>query len=217
MQAELVDSFTTPLASSCTGFYAKIIDDAFTHAECEELLNVATLGPEGWKPAGAQAEKDTYRNSARALVFDENVSKRIFDRLKPFVEAELGRIEPYGQWAGITGDPGRNEGPVWALDSVNPRLSFVRYGPGQYFKPHWDGQIVLEDGALKSFVTLQLYLSDNMTTGNIVEVDDAPVPAMNAESIDFASTSLASSYTGFYAKIIDNAFTPAECDELIHL
>ncbi|KAI3621328.1 oxidoreductase domain-containing protein [Moniliophthora roreri] len=101
MQAEVIDFSLTPLASSCTGLYAKVIDNAFTPAECEELLNLAALHPGGWKPAGAKAE---------ALVFDESVSRNIFDR----------RIEPRGQWAGITGDPDRNEGPVWILGSVNP-------------------------------------------------------------------------------------------------
>lgn len=43
---------------------------------------------------------------------------------------------------------------------VNPRLSFLRYGPGHYFKPHCDGLVSLDDGARKSFVTLHLYLNE---------------------------------------------------------
>lgn len=46
---------------------------------------------------------------------------------------------------------------------VNPRLSFLRYTPGNYFKPHCDGLIDLNDGAQKSFVTLHLYLTDPTT------------------------------------------------------
>lgn len=42
--------------------------------------------------------------------------------------------------------------------SVNPRLSFLRYGPGHYFKQHCDG--LVEVGDLKSFVTLHFYLTD---------------------------------------------------------
>ena len=49
---------------------------------------------------------------------------------------------------------------------VNPRLSFLRYGPGHYFKPHCDGldDLLQENGAVsKSFVTLHLYLNGNDT------------------------------------------------------
>ncbi|ESK88020.1 oxidoreductase domain-containing protein [Moniliophthora roreri MCA 2997] len=171
MDAKLIDFASSSLASSYTGFYAKIIDDAFTPAECDELINLATSHPSGWKPAGLRTEKDhetvhrNFRNSDRVLVVDENVSKKIFERLKPFVEEELAQIEPKGRWAGITGKADRKQGPTWQLDSVNPRLSFLRYGPGHYFKPHCDGlnELAVEDGTLKSFVTLHLYLSDNTT------------------------------------------------------
>ena len=48
------------------------------------------------------------------------------------------------------------------LLSVNPRLSFLKYDPGHYFKPHCDWLVSVpgEDGVtLKSFVTLHLYLN----------------------------------------------------------
>lgn len=45
-------------------------------------------------------------------------------------------------------------------NSINPRLSFLRYGPGHYFKPHCDGLVDIMDGQQKSFVTLHLYLND---------------------------------------------------------
>jgi hypothetical protein len=44
--------------------------------------------------------------------------------------------------------------------SVNARLSFLRYGPGHYFKPHCDGLVDVMDSQQKSFVTLHLYLND---------------------------------------------------------
>lgn len=36
-----------------------------------------------------------------------------------------------------------------------------------------------------------------------------------ATQIDFSSTELADSYTGFYAKIVDHVFTPEECKALV--
>ena len=56
---------------------------------------------------------------------------------------------------------------IYGMHRINPRLSFLRYGPGQYFKPHCDGLNDLLDGKQKSFVTLHLYLNepDSLTGG----------------------------------------------------
>ena len=40
------------------------------------------------------------------------------------------------------------------------RLRFLRYDAGQYFKPHFDGSYVREDGREKSFITIHLYLNE---------------------------------------------------------
>lgn len=42
------------------------------------------------------------------------------------------------------------------------------------------------------------------------------LPAV-ATIIDFSSTALSSNYGNFFAKVIDNVFTPAECASLISL
>jgi len=88
----------------------------------------------------------------------------IYERLKPYVE-ELYEIAPGSKWAGITGKAGRKQGPTWKLVGVNPRLSYLRYGPGHYFKPHCDGLVDLNDGTQKSFVTLHLYLNEGAEGG----------------------------------------------------
>jgi Rps23 Pro-64 3,4-dihydroxylase Tpa1-like proline 4-hydroxylase len=43
--------------------------------------------------------------------------------------------------------------------SLNERLSFLKYGPGNYFRSHCDGMLELPDGR-KSLVTVQIYLGD---------------------------------------------------------
>ena len=50
---------------------------------------------------------------------------------------------------------------------VNSRLSFLRYGPGHYFKPHCDGLVDVPVNGVehKSFVTLHLYLNGNDLEG----------------------------------------------------
>jgi predicted 2-oxoglutarate/Fe(II)-dependent dioxygenase YbiX len=50
---------------------------------------------------------------------------------------------------------------------MNRRLSFLRYGPGHYFKPHCDGLVDVPNNGIeqKSFVTLHLYLNDDGLQG----------------------------------------------------
>jgi predicted 2-oxoglutarate/Fe(II)-dependent dioxygenase YbiX len=50
------------------------------------------------------------------------------------------------------------------INRVNERLSFLRYRPGGFFKPHCDGQLQLPDGR-QSKVTLQIYLKNENLSG----------------------------------------------------
>lgn len=47
---------------------------------------------------------------------------------------------------------------------LNERLRFLKYGEGQYFKPHCDSCYSSPDKSLKSFLTLHLYLNDSSPT-----------------------------------------------------
>ena len=49
---------------------------------------------------------------------------------------------------------------------LNERLRFLKYSPGQYFKPHFDGSYRRPDGSEQSFVTVQLYLNQGMAGGD---------------------------------------------------
>ncbi|KAJ7643733.1 hypothetical protein FB45DRAFT_895924 [Roridomyces roridus] len=166
-----IDFSSTPLSSSYTGFFATVIDDLLTPAECDALLEIAVkdTGDEAWRPAGlmAHADKETvhadFRNSDRILLMDHSASEMLYNRLRPLVP-EIHEIKPDGPWALVTGKAGRGrQNPTWRLARVNPRLSFLRYGPGQYFKPHCDGLNTLEEQ--KSFVTLHIYLNGSATGG----------------------------------------------------
>ncbi|KAG5652262.1 hypothetical protein H0H81_005615 [Sphagnurus paluster] len=155
----------TPLAGSYSGFYAKIIDGLFTSDDCARLLTLASTSADSsslWQPAGltmrdgVQTVHRDFRNSDRALVIDDVHAAWIYKKLRPYVE-DLHEIAPDANWGGITGRPGRKQGSTWVLDGVNPRLSFLRYGTGHYFKQHCDG--LNEIGDKKSFVTLHIYLN----------------------------------------------------------
>lgn len=55
------------------------------------------------------------------------------------------------------------------MPSVNERLSFLRYQPGNFFRPHHDGQLQLRDGR-QSRVTLQIYLNDEGLEGGATRI-----------------------------------------------
>ncbi|KIJ96845.1 hypothetical protein K443DRAFT_681993 [Laccaria amethystina LaAM-08-1] len=166
-----IDFSQTPLATSYSPFYAKILDNVFSPKECADLIALASSAGD-WSPAGLSAEGPTetvhtnFRNSDRVLVINDEVSSRIYEKLRPLVD-EICEIAPRSRWSCITTRPGREKGPTWKMVRINPRLSFLRYGPGQYFKPHCDGLNDLLDGKQKSFVTLHLYLneSESLTGG----------------------------------------------------
>ncbi|RDB14566.1 hypothetical protein Hypma_016387 [Hypsizygus marmoreus] len=177
------DFAQTPLSSVYTPFYAKIIDNVFTPAECASLVSLAASCPDGWKPAGLstgaaeQTVHSNFRNSDRVLVFNTAEAEKIYAKLWPYVE-EIYEIPPGGRWGCITGKVGKKQGPTWTLAGVNPRLSFLRYGPGQYFKPHCDG--LVEVGSQKSFVTLHLYLNDSSSSSLPISPAAASSPALSS-------------------------------------
>jgi hypothetical protein len=120
---EPIDFSKTPL-TQYSGYYAKVLDNVFTEAECTELAKLATE----WTPAGLSAEGPTqtvhsdFRNSDRCLVFDQAAADRIFQRLYPLVE-EIHKIAPSDKYGIITGKAGRKQGPTWKLSAYVPPLS----------------------------------------------------------------------------------------------
>ena len=44
-------------------------------------------------------------------------------------------------------------------------MRFLKYSPGEYFKPHRDGSYKRPDGKEISFVTIQLYLNEGFEGG----------------------------------------------------
>lgn len=54
---------------------------------------------------------------------------------------------------------------------INERLSFLRYGKGNFFRPHTDGQLDLPDGR-KSRVTVQIYLGEDGVEGGATRIMD---------------------------------------------
>ncbi|KIL66734.1 hypothetical protein M378DRAFT_74530 [Amanita muscaria Koide BX008] len=158
------------LAKHYRDFYAIVIDDAFSAEECRALVDQATAASGPWSPAGLSAHATVqtvhseFRNSERIIHIDEDSANKIYDRLYPLL-GDIHEITPSSQWSRITGREGQKQRPTWKLVGVNPRLSFLRYGPGHYFKPHCDGLTNSPDGQQKSFVTIHLYLNGDGLVG----------------------------------------------------
>jgi len=174
VNAPVFDWSTTPLAHYYNGFYLKVLDDFFTSEECAALIALAE-SDDNWKQAavhyGMGADENyvntDYRNSERILRFDHEAAEKLYQRLLPYVQ-ELVEIKRGDKWEGIVGQPGRVSG-TWKLVGLNERLSFLRYGPGHYFRGHCDGQLQLPDGR-KSRVTIQIYLGDEEVEGGATRI-----------------------------------------------
>ena len=128
---------------------AFILDNVLTEAECLELIK--TTEDQGYEEAlvnvgfGQQKLLTDFRNSKRCIIDSVEHAERIWDRIKDYVP-----------------DNWKNK-PVVGL---NERLRFLKYYPGQYFKPHYDGSYRRPDGSEQSFVTIQLYLNEGFEGGN---------------------------------------------------
>ncbi|KAF9559350.1 hypothetical protein CPC08DRAFT_708884 [Agrocybe pediades] len=169
--APLFDFSKTPIASDYTNSWVKVIDNLFTPEECAALIALATSDAE-WKQAGVsyalgkERVVTDYRNSHRILRFDDEAAKKIYERLKPHVK-EIKRVEPGHEWESVAGPKAR--GYIWDMVGVNERLSFLRYEPGHFFKPHCDGLPQLPDGRM-ALATLQIYLGEPDVEGGATRI-----------------------------------------------
>ncbi|KAJ3877378.1 hypothetical protein F5051DRAFT_8138 [Lentinula edodes] len=170
-----IDFASTPLAKWYSGSYALIVDNFFSHEECKNLIALAesteTDDGKGWQPAKLnigplptdQILDTRYRYNDRILRFDHDVASQIYDRVLPLVEKDIGTITNGSRWGRIvSGGNSEQVQGTWNLVGLNERLSFLRYGPGHFFKDHLDGRLDLPDGR-KSRVTIQIYLNGSDT------------------------------------------------------
>ncbi|KAF9041601.1 hypothetical protein BJ165DRAFT_1350056 [Panaeolus papilionaceus] len=164
---------TTAVSENYKTQYLKIIDNVFSDEECEAIKALATTDAE-WAPAAVHygLGKDEhyvqadYRNSDRILRLDHKASQEIFERLKPYV-ADIAEIQDETPFSRIIWN-----GPVdgiWRMVGMNERLTFLRYGPGHFFKTHCDSLPELPDGRIGK-VTVQIYLGENGVQGGATRV-----------------------------------------------
>ena len=124
--------------------FAIILDNVFTKQECDSLIKLSEEIPENYEIAKVTYDDEqiidtNYRNNKRWLYFDKKLAETFFEKIKSYIPAEF-------------------EGNQ--LSCLNERLSFLKYLPGEYFKPHEDGYYVRPDNSEMSYITVQIYLND---------------------------------------------------------
>ncbi|KAI1098193.1 hypothetical protein F4804DRAFT_325454 [Jackrogersella minutella] len=156
--ATRIDFSQTPLSDHYGPYFAMVIDNLLTPAECAALLSSAGSD---WK---SLSKGDSWRECERILSVSPEWAKALSERLSPHLPEKIKILKKGDVLAGhIAGLPNlkASEGAnktVWRFTGANERLSFLRYHPGDHFKPHCDA--LYSPGLEKSFLTCQIYLSD---------------------------------------------------------
>ena len=141
-----------------------MIPNVFSKEECDELI--ARAAQQGYEDAliniggGQQQKLQDIRNNDRCIIDDPALAEVIWQRILRICNENNSLVaklfEPLKKWQ-----------PV----GINERLRFLRYKPGTFFRPHYDGSYMRGDEAgmdrsgEQSFVTFQLYLNDDFQGG----------------------------------------------------
>lgn len=119
--------------------FRAVFPSVMTREECGQMIAAAEA--RGFEPMGARYPDD-YRNNDRALLDDEALATRLFERLRSSLPL---------RW--------EEDGAVWRLHGLNSRFRFCRYRDGQQFTKHRDGAWS-RTADERSWLTVMLYLND---------------------------------------------------------
>lgn len=131
------------------GKFAIILDNVFSDKECQELIDLSERY--GYELAminvgsGRQKVITDARNNGRCVLDSPFLAHRIWHRIRDYIPAQHGAYTAVG---------------------LNERLRFLKYNPGEYFAPHFDGTFVRHSGQEMSILTLQLYLNGGFQGGD---------------------------------------------------
>lgn len=122
-----------------------IIDDFFTKEECDtHIMASEKVGYEMAKVNvnGRQTLLTSVRDNQRVLLFDEEMTEEIWEKLAPYI-SNRNNAMPIG---------------------LNEMWCYYRYEPGERFKLHRDGSHV-RNPYERSLLTLLIYLNDDFEGG----------------------------------------------------
>mmetsp|Transcript_43047 Transcript_43047/g.71557 ORF Transcript_43047/g.71557 Transcript_43047/m.71557 type:complete len:308 (-) Transcript_43047:81-1004(-) len=133
------------------------LDGVLTPAECNKLIAAAegtgSFQPAGVGSSGKQEVSRTVRTSDRLISEDPRLAALLFSRVRDHLPVCFKGCHVVG---------------------LNEQLKFLKYGPGQFFKPHFDGSFERPGTGNTTYLTLQLYLSHSLDGGATRFV--APMP-----------------------------------------
>ncbi|KAM0750663.1 hypothetical protein T439DRAFT_380542 [Meredithblackwellia eburnea MCA 4105] len=152
-----------------TGCFAIVLDNLFSKQELSRFLRTAEQSSE-WDIAKVNAGPDlafvdtSYRNGQRIILDDFDLSREIFERIRPHL-AEVEFVEENVYVRRESTAPGARGRHVLVKEvrkkkmvRMNERLRFLRYPEGGFFARHTDGCYITPDGKQRTYMTVQLYL-----------------------------------------------------------
>jgi hypothetical protein len=141
---------------------AFVIDNALTPEDCVRLLSLVPSSTSKDGDQWLEAKLDetfydpTYRNSGRIVREDVETEEWLLQKIRPYlVEIEHVEGDKHVRW-----EPGR----MARIQGFRSGLRFLRYTPGQFFKPHVDSTHISEDKKELSYFTIQVYLNGDKDT-----------------------------------------------------
>ena len=134
---------------------AFVVPGVFSAAACDEI--VAFAEATSFRPALLSEDSKTggypdpdVRQCGMVQIDDEIFAAALWELLKPILASM--------SWDGLVSSyPASTSG--WRPIGVSPKLRVLRYGVGDFFKPHTDGHCWLDPSA-RSFLTCLAYLND---------------------------------------------------------
>jgi hypothetical protein len=124
------------------------LENVFTPEECIDHIKISE--DKGYEKALVTKEQVvdlSLRNSGRCIIDDKVFAEEIFNRVRHAIPYEWGK---------------------YIVTRMNERLRYLRYYPGEYFKPHFDGSYRTPNGSENSKITMQLYLNDDFEGGRTI-------------------------------------------------
>ncbi|KAI8629712.1 hypothetical protein F5Y19DRAFT_74465 [Xylariaceae sp. FL1651] len=155
-----IDFAKSPLEEDYCSFFAMTIDNLLTADECAALQRAAG---EDWQTL---SKGDSFRECQNILVFSREWASALYGRIAAHLPDEVKALRKGDPLAEVIAGPSQLKASVgakktvWRLSEANERLSFLRYQPGHFFKPHCDALYARPGKDEKSFLTCQIYLND---------------------------------------------------------
>ncbi|KAG0201367.1 hypothetical protein BGX28_005792 [Mortierella sp. GBA30] len=126
------------------------LQDILSPPECQSLIERAeqigfTTALVNAGPGHPGVHIPGYRDGLRAIIDDPLVANELWERIREYVPKEY-KYRP--------------------VIGMNERLRFLKYGPGDQFQPHMDGEYRRTDGSEHvTKITVQFYLNEDCEGG----------------------------------------------------